>query len=60
MGSVDKFWLNTVHICMAALKQTVSYLHATQYFEFVYSRDWSKQRDAILEAFATEGSSPAW
>jgi hypothetical protein len=30
MGSVDKFWLNTVHIYMAALKQTVSYLHATQ------------------------------
>ena len=43
---------------MAVLKQIFSYLHATQYFEFlVYSRDWSKQRDAILEVFATEGSS---
>ena len=52
--------LKTVHIYMAVLKQIVSYLHATQYFEFVYSRDWGKQRDAILEVFATEGSSPEW
>ena len=37
---------------MAVLKQIVSYLHATRYFELVYSRDCSKQRDAVLELFA--------
>ena len=37
---------------MAVLRQTVSYLHATRHFELVYSRDCSKQRDAILEIFA--------
>ena len=36
---------------MAVLKQTVSYLHATRHFELVYSRDCSKQRDAVLEIF---------
>ena len=30
---------NSAYIYMAVLKQTVSYLHATQYFELVYSRD---------------------
>jgi hypothetical protein len=37
---------------MAVLRQTVSYLHATRHFELVYSRDCSKQYDAVLEIFA--------
>ena len=36
---------------MAVLKQTVSYLHATRHFELVYSRDCSKQQNAVLEIF---------
>ena len=30
----------------------MSYLHATRHFELVYSRDCSKQYDAVLEIFA--------
>jgi hypothetical protein len=37
---------------MAVLRQTISYLHATRHFELVYSRDCSKQHDAVLEIFA--------
>jgi hypothetical protein len=37
---------------MTVLRQIVSYLHATRHFELVYSRDCSKQRDAVLEIFA--------
>ena len=37
---------------MAVLRQTISYLHATRPLELVYSRDCSKQHDAVLEIFA--------
>jgi hypothetical protein len=36
---------------MVVLKQIVSYLHATRHFELVYSRDCSKQQNAVLEIF---------
>jgi len=62
MGSVDKCTENSA--CIYGIAQANSQLSACNVASILSSSTRgigaSSQRDAILEVFATEGSSPAW